>query len=213
MPEIVFEDDYYLAVIKPAGLLVQGDRTGHPSLNDEVRQYLKNGFTGLIHRLDKHVSGIILFAKTSDAAAKISELIRDRDINKTYHAIVQGVFSEKTGRLEHYILKKDMKAFVYSLERTGTLKSTLTYQVEKEENKRSQLRISLETGRYNQIRAQFAYVRHPVIGDYKYMKRNDVMDSIALCAKELEFVHPYTDKKISLSAPFPANWEKFWTLD
>jgi 23S rRNA pseudouridine1911/1915/1917 synthase len=210
MMEIVFEDDHYLAVNKPAGLLVQGDRTGETSLVDLVKQRQKGGFAGLLHRLDRHVSGLVLFAKSPEAAAGFSELLREQDIVKTYHAVVHGSFKVRSGILEHHLLKKGYKSIVFSTPQPGSKRSELAFEVEEERNRKSGLRIRLLTGRYNQIRAQLAYVRHPIVGDYKYMKESRDIDAIALCAKELEFIHPFSGKTISLSIPFPAHWELFW---
>lgn len=213
MMEIVFEDDHYIAVNKPAGLLVQGDRSGEKSLVDFVKERQEGGFAGLLHRLDRHVSGVILFAKSSEAAARFSELLREQDLVKTYHAVVHGSFKVKAGTLEHHLVKKGYKSLVFSTPQPESKRSALSYEVVEERNGKSGLKIRLLTGRYNQIRAQLAYIRHPIVGDYKYMKDARDIDAIALCAKDLEFVHPYSGQTISLSVPYPEKWDRFWQKD
>lgn len=210
MLDIIFEDEYFLAVNKPSGLLIQGDRTGDVSLYDDVKSYLNGGFTGIVHRLDKFVSGIVLFAKSSSTAAALSEIIREKEIGKVYFAIVEGVFPQKKGSLEHYIEKRGMKAVVFSVEKPNTQKCVLEYDVQEEKNNKSLLKITLITGRYNQIRAQMAYIRHPIAGDFKYMKSTQKIDSIALIAKDLKFKHPFTGMEMNLTVDFPAQWDQFW---
>ena len=210
MIDIIYEDEFLLAVNKPSGLLVQGDRTGEISLYDEVKSYLNGGFTGMVHRLDKFVSGIVVFAKSSRSAAALSEIIREGEIGKVYYAIVEGLFHEKSGRLEHYIEKRGMKAVVYSVEKPGSQKSVLDYEVVEERNGKSLLKITLITGRYNQIRAQLAHVRRPIAGDYKYMRSGLQIDSIALIAKDLAFKHPFSGEELRLSVDFPKGWDDFW---
>lgn len=208
--KILYEDNHLIAVFKPAGVLVQGDKPvgerREPTLMDEVKKYLKekykkqgNVFLGLVHRLDRPVSGIVLFAKTSKGAARISEQIRERKISKIYHAVVEGEIKPSSGTLTHFLKKDEEKRIaIISKEGTGDL-AELDYKTVKTNGKFSLLKINLKTGRFHQIRAQLAAVGHPIAGDIKYgfvsPKQNAKTDasksfpdkSIALCATELSF--------------------------
>lgn len=197
--KVLFEDDHYVAVLKPSGLLVQRDsKSDEESLYDIVKRRLGGGFCGIIHRLDKFTEGIVVLAKTSSAAAALSEQIRNHDLEKNYKAVVEGTFSEKAGKLVHYILKKGQKALVFGSPHAEAKKAELQYIVLEERNGRSLISIELLTGRYNQIRAQMAYVRHPIAGDFKYQKSVKKIVSIALAATEFSFKHPFTGEKVEL---------------
>lgn len=195
---IIFEDPHYLAVVKPSGILVQRDINNHWSLYEEVKEHLAGGFTGVLHRLDRTVAGIVLFAKTSTAAAALSKIVRKRRIGKVYYAVLQGILDEKKGSLVHFIEKKGQWAVVFRDERPEAKRSELGYEVLEEKDGKSLVRIELLTGRYNQIRAQFAYIKRPVLGDFKYMKKPERSDRIALVAAELSFIHPFRNEEIRL---------------
>lgn len=208
--KILYEDNHLIAVFKPAGILVQGDKPvgerSEPTLMDEVKKYLKekykkpgNVFLGLVHRLDRPVSGIILFAKTSKGASRISEQIREREISKTYHALVEGEIKPSSGTLKHFLIKNEEKRIAQiSADSTGDY-AELDYQTVKTSGKFSLLKINLKTGRFHQIRVQLSAIGHPIVGDVKYgfvsPKQNAKADaskafpdkSIALCATELTF--------------------------
>ena len=195
---ILYEDPHYLAVVKPAGVLVQKDRDTHWSLYDEVKLRFNGGFTGVLHRIDRPVCGIVLFAKTSKAAAAMTRLIRNHEPEKTYHAVLAGILEEKKGKLVHWLEKKRQRSLVYRAERPGAKRSELDYEVLEERGGKSLVRIMLGTGRYNQIRAQFAYIKRPVSGDLKYNGSPEHSDRIALVASSLTFVHPFKNEPVEL---------------
>lgn len=198
MLKVLYEDNHLIAVFKPAGILVQGDETGDKCLVDEVKEYLKekykkpgNVFLGLLHRLDRPVSGIVLFAKTSKGASRLSEQFRNHGVQKVYHALVEKAPKQKSGTLVHY-LKKDEKQNYTTVfdEPTGdALKAELDYEVVD----KNILKIHLKTGRSHQIRAQLAHIGCPIVGDTKYGARlrhagyAGQVGSIALCATGLSF--------------------------
>lgn len=205
--QVLYEDNHLIVVFKPAGVLVQpaspkilsqggGDKMREPTLMDEVKKYLKekykkpgNVFLGLVHRLDRPVSGIILFAKTSKGAARISEQIREREISKTYHALVEGEIKPSSGTLKHFLIKdeKNKIARVSKKEGEGDF-AELDYETVKTNGARTLLKINLKTGRFHQIRIQLSTAGHPIFGDKKYSAKEALSDgAIALCATELTF--------------------------
>lgn len=211
---ILYEDNHLIAVYKPAGVLVQGDKSGHRTLMDEVKEYIKtrdhkpgNVFLGLLHRLDRPTSGIVLFAKTSKGAARLSEQFREHTIKKSYHALVEGIVSPPIGTLTHY-LKKDPiknKTSVFNEPVSGSKEATLSYRVKSFANEKSLLEIELLTGRSHQIRSQLAFMSHPIVGDIKYGAHEELLDhAIALCATTLLFKLATKDeiKSIQIPAPF-----------
>jgi 23S rRNA pseudouridine1911/1915/1917 synthase len=205
---VLYEDNHLIAVYKPAGVLVQGDITGDPCLMDEVKEYLKkkyhkpgNVFLGLLHRLDRPVSGIVLFARTSKAAARLSEQIRNHKIKKIYQAEVLGKMPKKSGTLINYIKKDEARkvAVVSDKPDKQRQKAELIYTVLKEERNYSLLEIELKTGRFHQIRAQLAHAGHPIKGDVKYGAPKPLSDrAIALCATSLTFKLPTQDKFLTI---------------
>ncbi len=223
-PVILFEDNHCIVVHKPAGILVQGDISGEPSLLDEVRNYIKirdhkpgNVFLGLIHRLDRNVEGIVVFGKTSKGASRISEQIRNHSFVKEYHAWVAGELQPHKGHLIHYI-ERDVahnvsRALTYP--RNGALKAELSYEVvqtnvlqDSLEHKCSLVRIQLMTGRHHQIRAQFSAVHNPILGDTKYGSKIKIKDQrIALYATSIKFTRvvpqPGQEPVITVSIPVP----------
>lgn len=208
-PQILYEDNHLIAVYKPANMLVQGDVTGDVCLMDEVKKFLKekyqktgNVFLGLLHRLDRPVQGIVLFAKTSKGASRLSEQFRDHTIQKIYHAVVSGE-PKKTGTLVHWILKDENKnkVEVFDRETRGALRAELSYEVVNTNNKHSLVKIALKTGRPHQIRAQFSKLGHPLVGDTKYggEKNKDLL----LCATELNFDTATTGERQKVTAVIP----------
>lgn len=194
---ILYEDNHLIAVYKPAGILVQGDSSGDISLFDEVKKYLKeqyqkpgNVFLGLIHRLDRNVDGIVLFAKTSKGASRLSEQFRLHSVEKTYHAWVEGDVKNKRGTLVNF-LKHDEnknKTEVFDNEMNGSDRGELAYEVIKKEGSSTLLKIRLKTGRHHQIRAQLSHIGHPIIGDKKYGSKIILPDQkLALTATSLSF--------------------------
>ncbi len=217
--KILYEDNHLIAVYKPAGVLVQGDVTKDPTLMDEVKYYLKTKyhklgkvFLGLLHRLDRPVQGIILFAKTSKGAARLSEQFRKHEVKKIYEAIVIGKPKELKATLVHY-LKKDSqknKTAVSEKRSIGAQEAVLHYRVEKSNAKYSLLKITLETGRPHQIRAQLAAIGCPILGDVKYGAPAPLADkSIALAAISLTFQLATQPEMKTVELAVPEVWRKY----
>lgn len=174
---VLYEDNHTIAVVKPSGVPVMPDSSGDESMLDMVKEYIKvkyskpgNVFIGLVHRLDRETGGAMVFARTSKGASRISAEIRQRNFKKTYLAVVEGVMPEKRGALSNY-LKKDRKrnkSFVVDSGEKGAREARLEYEVAGSNRGMSMVRISMETGRHHQIRAQFANTGHPLAGDVKY---------------------------------------------
>jgi len=222
--KILYEDNHLVAVFKPAGVLVQPAEQKSPSLMDEVKKYLKekynkpgNVFLGLVHRLDRPVSGIVLFAKTSKGAARISEQIREREMRKIYHAVIEGTIEPPNGALKNF-LKKDEKRKMATISKSGEVDSTgspqgdsaeLDYETVETNGKFSLLKIELKTGRFHQIRAQLSAAGHPIVGDVKYKAKERLPDrAIALCATELTFETATTGETKTIGINYPDGWRK-----
>lgn len=205
---VLYEDNHLIAVFKPAGLLVQGDASGAISLMDIVKDYLKEKynkpgdvFLGLIHRLDRPVSGIVLFAKTSKGASRVSEQFRNHDVSKIYTAVFEGLLEKDEDKIEVYIKKDEKlrKAYVFEKMTEGAQKALLAYKVLRRENDRTWAKIELYTGRFHQIRATFSSVGYPILGDVKYGSKIKYQEGkIALCASELSFKTATEGKDIHL---------------
>ena len=225
MLKVLYEDNHLIAVIKPAGVLVQGDITGDKCLMDEVKEYLKekynkpgNVFLGLLHRLDRPVSGVILFAKTSKGASRVSDQIRRHKLEKIYHALVLGVPKNKKDTLINWLEKDENKNFVTVYDEPTAIDlsaggkagderqyAELDYEVIKSNGKNSILKITLKTGRSHQIRSQLSHIGHPIVGDTKYGALSSLPDnSIALCATALTFATATGDetKTVAIEPPF-----------
>ncbi len=208
MIRVLYEDNHLIAVYKPAGVLVQGDETGDVCLMDEVKAYLKekyqksgNVFLGLLHRLDRPVAGIVLFAKTSKGASRLSEQFRTHSIEKIYHAVVEGVPKKTHETLVHYLLKNDTKNIVavYDAPYGDAKRAALSYEVVETKKDTSLVKIVLETGRPHQIRVQLSHVGHPILGDVKYGAKNPLPDrSIALAATSLTFCLATKDEQVTV---------------
>ena len=215
---IIFIDNHLIAVTKPAGLLTQPDRNTDESLIDQTRQWIKekynkpnNIFLGLVHRLDRNVSGVVLFARTSKAASRLSKQFREGTPKKHYRAIVLGKLKEEHTTLVHYLRKeKSLRATVFPRETSTAKRSELSYEVINALENKSLLEVSLSTGRFHQIRAQMAFIGHPIIGDVKYGAPEPLPNQeIALYAHKLVFSHPVSNEEITLTAPEPKTWEQF----
>jgi len=221
MIEILYEDNHLIAVNKRPSELSQGDNTGDPSLDAEVRKYIaakynKPGdvFLGLVHRLDRPVGGIILFARTSKALARMNEIFRSREVKKTYLAIVGERPPDVEGELTHYLKKNEArnKTYVYDHEVKGSKKASLSYRIAGRSDRFYLLEVELHSGRHHQIRAQLATIGCPVKGDLKYgYPRSNDDGSICLFARSLEFIHPVKKEKIVIQAPMPEGdvWKFF----
>ncbi|OGH88092.1 MAG: hypothetical protein A3J93_05565 [Candidatus Magasanikbacteria bacterium RIFOXYC2_FULL_42_28] len=214
--QVIYEDNHLVAVFKPAGVLVQGDETGDKCLMDEVKKYLKekyqkpgNVFLGMLHRLDRPVSGIVLFAKTSKGASRLSEQFRAHTITKIYTALVEGIPREKSATLVHYLLKDKNKNIVEVFDKptTGALRAELNYQVIKHFNGRALLEIILKTGRSHQIRSQLKTIGCPIVGDVKYGgPKWQYPSEIALCATELAFKLATGEETQTIKIEPPESW-------
>ena len=207
MLKILFEDNHLLCVVKPKNLLTQHSPDEN-SLEDIAKEYIKttynkpgNVYLHAIHRLDKLTSGIVVFAKTSKALSRLNEMMREGEYEKQYEALVEGKVSPEVGTLEHYLIHGDHKAIIAKASNKEAKKSVLHYKVVAIEGTTSRLTIRLETGRYHQIRAQFAAIGHPVVGDTLYGAKTSSPESgIMLHHAALTFCHPVTKEPIALVA-------------
>jgi 23S rRNA pseudouridine1911/1915/1917 synthase len=213
MLEVLYEDNHIIVVNKKAGDLVQGDKTGDKPLGEYVKAYLRekynkpgNIFCGVIHRLDRPVSGLVIFAKTSKALTRMNELFREKTIQKTYWAIVEKPPLKSEDRLEHYLIKNQQKnksrAFLKPFE--GALNSVLDYKTLKTLDRYTLVQVKPITGRHHQIRVQLSTIGSIIKGDLKYgAKRSNKDASISLHAREITFIHPVKKEAISITAPAP----------
>jgi 23S rRNA pseudouridine1911/1915/1917 synthase len=221
MIEILYEDNHLIAVNKKASDLSQGDKTGDFSLDSEIKKYIaekyhKPGdvYLGIVHRLDRPVSGVILYARTSKALERLNEMFRSGQVKKYYLAIVRERPPEDRATITHYLKKneKQNKTFVYDTEVKGSKQASLTCSLTGRSKRYYLLEIELHTGRHHQIRAQLAKIGCPVKGDLKYgYPRSNSDGSISLMARKLEFVHPVKKEKVIITAPFPEGdiWREF----
>ena len=217
---VVYEDNHLIAVNKTTSEIVQGDKTGDTPLSETVKQWLKdkyqkpgNVFTGVVHRLDRPVSGVTLFAKTSKSLERMNEMFRQGEVKKTYWAVVANLPPQPEGELVHYLIRneKQNKSYAYDKEKPGSKKAVLTYRLMTQSERYFLLEIDLKTGRHHQIRCQLAKIGCPVKGDLKYgFKRSNPDGGICLHARKVEFVHPVSKKEIEIVAPAPE--EKIWTI-
>lgn len=219
--QILYEDNHLIAVNKKASDLSQGDSSGDEPLDARIKRYLavkynKPGevFLGVVHRLDRPVSGVVLYARTSKALARMNEIFRTREVRKIYWAVVSEKPPQAEGRLENYLRKneKQNKSFVYSEPVKGTRRAELTYKLAGVSERYYLLEIELHTGRHHQIRAQLAAAGMPVKGDLKYgAKRSNPDGSISLHARSLQFIHPVKKEEILIIAPLPQTgiWKLF----
>ncbi|QMU66285.1 MAG: RNA pseudouridine synthase [Flavobacteriaceae bacterium] len=214
MLSVLYEDNHMIIVNKKAGDIVQGDRTGDIPLSELVKQYLKKKyhkpndvFLGVVHRLDRPTSGIVLFAKTSKSLRHLNEMLREKQIQKTYWAVVKNKPVKDHDTLIHFLKKnpKSNKSTVFSKETPGSKKAVLHYKVIKSLTHYFLLEIHLETGRHHQIRAQLSFIGSPVKGDLKYGFNRTVKNrSIYLHARKIQFIHPVKKEEIQITAP-PSN--------
>ncbi len=207
--QILHEDNHLIIINKKSSEIVQGDKTGDMPLSEKVKNFIKqrdnkpgNVFCGVCHRLDRPVSGIVIFAKTSKALSRMNELFRDKTIQKTYWAVVKNKPAHQTERLTHYLIKNEQnnksKAFID--ERKGSLKAELSYTLIASSTTYHLLEINLYTGRHHQIRAQLSAVGCPIKGDLKYgFDRSNADASIHLHSYKAEFMHPVKQEQISIT--------------
>jgi len=224
-PEILYEDNHLLITNKKPGELSQGDETGDVPLIDSLKEFLKirdkkpgNVFLGLIHRLDRPTSGILVFAKTGKALTRMNELFKTREVQKTYWAIVEGKPEKNFGRLEHYLKKnpKNNKVTVFTKATQDAKIAILEFKVIGNLDNYSLLEVNLFTGRSHQIRSQLSFIGHPVKGDLKYGARRSNPDgSISLHARKISFIHPVKKEEITIIAPPPNDslWKECLKFD
>ena len=216
--QVLYEDNHLIAVNKWPGDIVQGDKTGDEPLSEKVKRYIgdkyqKPGavFLGTIHRIDRPVSGVVLFARTSKALERMNEQFREREVQKTYWAVTQKTPNLTQGKLVHYLVKKESlnKSFASSEPKPGASRCELDYRVLAATERYTLVEVLPLTGRHHQIRVQLSTIGCPIKGDLKYgAKRSNPDGSIHLHARKLEFLHPVTKEPISIEAKVPK--DKLW---
>ena len=218
--QIIYEDNHLIAINKLPGQLVQGDKSGDTCLAEEIKAFLKerdnkpgNVFCGVVHRLDRPVSGVVIFAKTGKALSRMNELVKSRDFNKTYLAVVKSMPPQQHGHLEDYLLRNSQlnKSFVTDNPNAKDAKlAVLDYRVlETSAGGYHLLEIQLHTGRHHQIRCQLAHLGCPIKGDLKYgYKRSNPDGSISLHSYSIQFEHPVRHEPVRITAPIP--WNEFF---
>lgn len=222
---VVYEDNHIIIVNKTASEIVQGDKTGDVPLSETVKQYLKekyhkpgNVFIGVTHRLDRPVSGLVVFAKTSKALSRLNEMLKNSEVKKTYWAIVKQTPAETEGELVNYLVRneKQNKSYAYDTEKPGSKKAILHYRLIARSDNYCLLEVDLKTGRHHQIRCQLAKMGCPIKGDLKYgFPRSNPDGSICLHARRVRFVHPVSKEQIDVVAPVPSDnlWRSFEERD
>lgn len=211
--QVLFEDNHLIIINKRAGDIVQGDKTGDKPLSDVVKEYIKdkynkpnNVYLGVVHRLDRPTSGLVIFAKTSKALERLNKMLREKLINKTYWAVVKNKPKKEEETLINWVKKnpKNNKSTAFNKENIDCKKAILHYKIIQELDTYFLLEIDLETGRHHQIRCQLSNIGSPIKGDLKYgFNRSNKDASIHLHARKIEFIHPVSKEKIAVIAPTP----------
>ena len=217
--KVLYEDNHLIIVNKTCSEIVQGDKTGDTPLSEIVKQWLKekynkpgNVFCGVTHRLDRPVSGIVIFAKTSKALPRLNEMFKNKEIKKTYWALVKNLSKEKD-TLRHFLVRneKQNKSYAYDVEKPSSKEAILSYKLIARSEKYSLLEIDLQTGRHHQIRCQLAKIGSPIKGDLKYgAERSNPNSGISLHARKVSFIHPVSKILIEVTAPLPD--DKLWQM-
>lgn len=212
---VLYEDNHIIIVNKASGEIVQGDKTGDTPLVETVRAYIKekynkpgNVFCGLTHRLDRPVSGVVIFAKTSKALERINNMLQKHEIKKTYWAIVKNAPKQSEGTLVNYLVRneKQNKSYAYNTDKPNSKRAELNYQIIGQSDRYTLLEVNLITGRHHQIRCQLAAMGCPIKGDLKYgFDRSNPDGSISLHARSVEFTHPVSKELIHVEAPTPVD--------
>jgi len=217
MLEVLYEDNHIIAINKKSGDIVQGDKTGDAPLSDFVKAYIKKKynkpgevFLGTIHRLDRPTSGVVLYARTSKALSRMNEQFREKQVQKTYWAVVDSAPANDSGTLENYLLKNQKQNKSYVTKGSDGKHAILDFKMLKKLDNFFHLEIKPKTGRHHQIRVQLAHIGCIIKGDLKYgAKRSNKDASIHLLAQKLEFLHPVKKEPITIVAPAPKDsiWE------
>jgi len=219
--EVLYEDNHIIAVNKSNRDLVQADQTGDTALIDKVKAYLKkkynkpgNVFLGVIHRIDRPVSGVVLFAKTSKGLSRMNQLFKEKKVDKVYWAIVKNKPQQPTGLLKHYLVRNTQKnkSYSYPTPRKNAKEGQLTYSLIADSNNYFLLKINLLTGRHHQIRSQLSKIGCPIKGDLKYgFPRSNKDGGISLHSRKISFIHPVKNEPITITAdpPFDNLWNYF----
>lgn len=219
--KVIYEDNHIIIVYKESGEIVQGDKTGDTPLSDTVKTYIKERyakpgavFLGVVHRLDRPVAGLVVFARTSKALSRLNDMFRKGEVHKTYWAIVEmrkeegNTDKEEWLTLEHWLTRNEQqnKSYAHDREVPGSKMAVLRYRTLADGDRYKLLEVQLLTGRHHQIRCQLAAAGHPIKGDLKYGARRSNPDgSISLLAHRVEFVHPVSKQNISVESPLPAD--------
>ena len=219
--QVLYEDNHIIIVNKASGEIVQGDKTGDTPLSETVKAYIKqayakpgNVFLGVVHRLDRPVSGIVVFARTSKALARLNDMFRKGEVHKTYWAITGNKPLHDEGRLDNWLVRneKQNKSYAYDVEKPQSKHAILDYRLIGKSDKYYLLEVHLLTGRHHQIRCQLSHIGCPIKGDLKYgAPRSNPDGSISLMARRVEFEHPVSHQHISVEAPLPDDrlWKSF----
>ena len=219
--DVVYEDNHLIILNKSSSEIVQGDKTGDKPLAEMVKEYIKqkyhkpgNVFLGVVHRLDRPVSGLVVFARTGKALARLNEMFRTKEVHKTYWAIVGNCPPTEEGELVHWLVRneKQNKSYAYDKEKPEAKKAILDYKLIGRSERYFLLEVDLKTGRHHQIRCQLAKMGCPIKGDLKYgSPRSNPDGSICLHARRVRFVHPVSKQEIDVTAPVPEGnlWHSF----
>lgn len=213
MIDILYEDNHIIVVNKRGSDLVQGDKTGDETLDARIKEYLRvkykkpgEAFIGVVHRLDRPVSGVVIYAKTSKALSRLSEMFRNKEVKKTYWAIVKEMPPSEEGLLKNFLRKNETqnKSYAWDTNVKGSKEASLHYRIIGRSDRYYLLEIDLQTGRHHQIRCQLAAAGCPVRGDLKYgYSRSNEEGNIDLHARSVEFIHPVSKENVKVSAPPP----------
>ena len=217
--DILYEDNHIIIVNKEPGEIVQGDKTGDTPLSEHIKEYLKekynkagNVFCGVVHRIDRPVGGLVIFAKTSKALERLNKMLREGKIHKTYWALIEGFPEKNDATLKNY-LKSDgriNKTFISTEKDPEAKEAVLSYKTLNKGERYTLIEVNLMTGRKHQIRAQLSALGHPIKGDLKYgAKRSNPDGSISLLAKKISFEHPVSHQTVEVEAPTPLSFSKF----
>ena len=211
--QVIYEDNHIIIVSKQSGEIVQGDKTGDRPLSDIVKDYIKERyakpgavFLGVVHRLDRPVSGLVVFARTSKALTRLNKMFAEGEVHKTYWAIVQHRPQQDEGTLEHWLVRNEQqnKSYAYDRERPNAKRAVLKYRVIGQSDRYWLLEVRLLTGRHHQIRCQLSAMGCPIKGDLKYgAQRSNPDGSISLLARRIEFIHPVSKLPIVVESPLP----------